>query len=49
MVKVNGVDPRKQSDLCRICGAKMPRENGVPVCPNADRKDHHGQPYSGRA
>lgn len=49
MVKVNGVDPKKQSELCKTCGAKMDRHNGELVCPNHARKDHHGQPYTGRA
>lgn len=46
MVKVNGVDPKKQSSLCKICGAKFGNDG---LCPNHERKDHHGQPYSGRA
>lgn len=48
MVKVNGASPDRQNTLCKMCGAKFNRVNGENVCPNGDRKDHHGQPYSGR-
>lgn len=47
MVKVNGVSPR--ADICKVCGAKLRRVNGESVCPNADRRDHKGEYYNGRA
>lgn len=49
MVKVNGVDPTKHAALCPVCGAKRREQDNEMVCPNADRKDHKGEAYHGRA
>lgn len=49
MVMINGVKPGAKSELCKTCGAKMRRSEGTLICPNADRRDHKGEYYNGRA